>query len=42
MVRLKEYSGVSLFHGLTHREIVLDSLSRDQVSGPLIYGNFSY
>ena len=30
-VILKGYSGVNLIHGLTHRETVLDSLSRDQV-----------
>ena len=29
---LKGYSGVNLIHGLTHRETVLDSLSRVQVS----------
>ena len=34
---LKGYSGVSLIHGLNHCETVLDSLSRDQVSRPLIY-----
>ena len=38
---LKGYSGVSLIHGLTHRETVLDSLSRDQVSRWLIYGVLS-
>ena len=32
---LKGYSGVSLIHGVTHCETVLDSLSRDQVSRPL-------
>ena len=32
---LKGYSGVSLIHGLTHRETVLDSLSRDKVCRPL-------
>uniref|UniRef100_A0A671TV70 EF-hand domain-containing family member C2 n=1 Tax=Sparus aurata TaxID=8175 RepID=A0A671TV70_SPAAU len=35
------YSGVNLIDGLTHRETVLDSLSRDQVSRPLIYGVLS-
>ena len=35
---LKGYSGVNLIHGLNHCETVLDSLSRDQVSRPLIYG----
>uniref|UniRef100_A0A671Y2G9 ATP-binding cassette, sub-family C (CFTR/MRP), member 9 n=1 Tax=Sparus aurata TaxID=8175 RepID=A0A671Y2G9_SPAAU len=34
IIELKGYSGVSLIHGLTHRETVLDSLSRDQVSRP--------
>ena len=34
---LKGYSGVNLIHGLTHCKTVLDSLSRDQVSRPLIY-----
>ena len=29
-LQLKRYSGVNLIHGLTHRETVLDSLSRDQ------------
>ena len=38
---LKGYSGVNLIHGLTHRETVLDSLSRDQVSRPLLYGVLS-
>ena len=38
---LKGYSGVSLIHGLIHCETVLDSLSRDQVSRPLIYGVLS-
>ena len=33
---LKRYSGVSLIHGLTHSETVLDSLSRDQVCRPLV------
>ena len=33
---LKGYSSVNLIHGLNHRETVLDSLSRDQVSRPLI------
>ena len=28
---LQGYSGVSLIHGLTHRETVLDSLLRDKV-----------
>ena len=32
---LKGYSSVNLFHGLTHCETVLDSLSRDQVCRPL-------
>ena len=32
MTLLKGYSSVNLIHGLTDREIVLDSLSRDQVS----------
>ena len=39
--RLKGYSGVILIHGLNHCETVLDSLSRDQVSRPLIYGVLS-
>ena len=34
---LKGYSGVSSIHGLTHRETVLDSLSRDTVCRPLAY-----
>ena len=34
---LKGYSSVNLIHGLTHRETVLDSLSRDQGSTLLIY-----
>ena len=38
---LKGYSGVNLIHDLTHRETVLDSLSRDQVSRPLIYGDLA-
>ena len=38
---LNGYSGVNLIHGLTHRETVLNSLSRDQVSRPLIYGVLS-
>ena len=39
--RIKEYSGVSLIHGLNHSETVLHSLSRDQVSRLLIYGVLS-
>ena len=35
-IYLKGYSGVNLIHGLTHRETVLGSLSRDQASRPLI------
>ena len=38
---LKGYSGVSIIHGLTHCETVLNSLSRDQVSRLLIYGVLS-
>ena len=38
---LKGYSGVNLIHGLNHHETVLDSLSRDQVNRPLIYGVLS-
>ena len=38
---LKGYSSVNLIYGLNHRETVLDSLSRDQVSRPLIYGVLS-
>ena len=34
---LKGYSGVTLIHGLNHHETLLDSLSRDQISRPLIY-----
>ena len=34
---LKRYSCVSLIYGLTHRETVLDSLSRDKVCRPLAY-----
>ena len=37
MSLLKGYSSVSLIHGLNHRETVLDSLLRNQVSRPLIY-----
>ena len=40
-VVLKGYSGVNLIHGLTHTKTVLDSLSTDQVSRPLIYGVLS-
>ena len=35
--QLKGIFRVSWIHGLTHREAVLDSLSRDQVNRPLIY-----
>ena len=35
LLLLKVYSGVSLIHGLTHSETVLDSLPRDKVCRPL-------